>query len=186
MAYLRAKDTVNGALGTCYARIDGERHELMQVKNVTATVKKTRTEIPILGLTGKQHKSGGREGTGKMTVYYVSSLFRKVMLDYMKNGVDTYFELMLTNEDPTGETGKQTVLLKDVNIDEMVIGKLDVDQFALEGEADYTLSGDIAVTKGAVIDTMKGEAFDIGNASEAEYDELFDDLNQLLYGLLGY
>lgn len=32
------------------------------------------------------------------------------MLDYMKNGVDTYFELMLTNEDPTGETGKQTVL----------------------------------------------------------------------------
>ena len=64
--------------------------------------------------------------------------------------------------------------------------RLTVDQFALEGEADYTLSGDIAVTKGAVIDTMKGEAFDIGNASEAEYDELFDDLNQLLYGLLGY
>ncbi len=64
--------------------------------------------------------------------------------------------------------------------------RLTVDQFALEGEADYTLSGDIAVTKGAVIDTMKGEAFDIGNASEEEYDELFDDLNQLLYGLLGY
>ena len=138
MAYLRAKDTVNGALGTCYARIDGERHELMQVKNVTATVKKTRTEIPILGLTGKQHKSGGWEGTGKMTVYYVSSLFRKVMLDYMKNGVDTYFELMLTNEDPTGETGKQTVLLKDVNIDERVIGKLDVDQFALEEDMTFT------------------------------------------------
>jgi hypothetical protein len=64
--------------------------------------------------------------------------------------------------------------------------RLTVDQFALEGEADYTLSGDIAVTKGAVIDTMKGETFDIGNASEAEYDELFDDLNQLLYGLLRY
>lgn len=64
--------------------------------------------------------------------------------------------------------------------------RLTVDQFALEGEADYTLSGDIAVTKGVVIDTMKGEAFDIGNASEEEYDELFDDLNQLLYGLLGY
>ena len=125
MAYLRAKDTVNGALGTCYARIDGERHELVQVKNVTATVR-------------KQHKSGGWEGTGKMTVYYVSSLFRKVMLDYMKNGVDTYFELMLTNEDPTGETGKQTVLLKDVNIDEMVIGKLDVDQFALEEDMTFT------------------------------------------------
>ena len=33
MGYLRAKDTVNGALGTCFAIIDGRRHELMQVKN---------------------------------------------------------------------------------------------------------------------------------------------------------
>ena len=37
-----------------------------------------------------------------MTVYYVSSLFRRVMADYMKNGVDTYFELLLTNEDRQG------------------------------------------------------------------------------------
>ena len=42
MGYLRAKDTVNGALGTCFAIIDGKRHELMQVKNVQAKVKKTR------------------------------------------------------------------------------------------------------------------------------------------------
>ena len=65
--------------------------------------------------------------------------------------------------------------------------KLTVDQVAMEGDyADYTLSGDIAVTAGSVIDTMNGETFDIGNASEAEYNELFSDLNKLLYGLLGY
>ena len=116
MGYLRAKDTVNGALGTCFAIIDGKRHELMQVKNIQAKVKKTRMTIPILGMTAKQQKSGGWEGTGTMTVYYVSSLFRRVMADYMKNGVDTYFELLLTNEDPTGDAGRQTVLLKDVNI----------------------------------------------------------------------
>ena len=58
MGYLRAKDTVNGAMGTCFAIIDGKRHELMQVKNVQAKVKKTRTAIPILGLTAKQQKSG--------------------------------------------------------------------------------------------------------------------------------
>ncbi len=142
MGYLRAKDTVNGALGTCFAIIDGRRHELMQVKNVQAKVKKTRTEIPILGMTGKQHKSGGWEGTGTMTVYYVSSLFREVMLKYMKEGADTYFELMLTNEDPTGGTGKQTVLLKDVNIEEMVIGKLDVDAAAMDEEMRFTF-GDV-------------------------------------------
>ena len=138
MGYLRAKDTVNGALGTCFAIIDGKRHELMQVKNIKAKVKKTRTSIPILGLTAKQHKSGGWEGTGTMTVYYVSSLFREVMLTYMQDGKDTYFELLLTNEDPTGDTGRQTVLLKDVNIEEMLIGKLDVDEAAMEEEMKFT------------------------------------------------
>ena len=64
MGYLRAKDTVNGALGTCFAIIDGKRHELMQVKNIQAKVKKTRMTIPILGMTAKQQKSGGWEGTG--------------------------------------------------------------------------------------------------------------------------
>ena len=49
MGYLRAKDTVNGALGTCFAIIGGKRHELMQVKNIQAKVKKTRMTIPILG-----------------------------------------------------------------------------------------------------------------------------------------
>lgn len=142
MGYLRAKDTVNGALGTCFAIIDGKRYELMQVKNVTASVKKTKTEIPILGMTGKQQKSGGWEGNGKMTAYYVSSLFRELMLKYMKEGVDTYFELMITNEDPSGATGKQTVLLKDVNIDEMVISKLDVNQAAMDEEISFTF-GDV-------------------------------------------
>lgn len=142
MGYLRAKDTVNGALGTCFAIIDGKRYELMQVKNVTASVKKTKTEIPILGMTGKQQKSGGWEGSGKMTAYYVSSLFRELMLKYMKEGVDTYFELMITNEDPSGATGKQTVLLKDVNIDEMVISKLDVNQAAMDEEISFTF-GDV-------------------------------------------
>lgn len=142
MRYLRAKDTVNGALGTCFAIIDGKRHELMQVKNIKAKVKKTRTEIPILGLTAKQHKSGGWEGTGTMTVYYVSSLFREVLLEYIKDGKDTYFELMLTNEDPTGEAGRQTVLLKDVCIEEMLIGKLDVDEAAMDEEMKFTF-GDV-------------------------------------------
>lgn len=140
MAYLRAKDTVNGALGTCYAIIDGDRYELMQVKNVEATVKKSKTEIPILGMTGLQYKSGGWTGTGTMTAYYVSSLFREVMLNYMKNGEDTYFELMVTNEDPTGDCGTQTVLLKDVNIDELLMTRLDVSKDALEEEMKFTFA----------------------------------------------
>lgn len=138
MSYLRAKDAVGGAMGTCFAIIDGERYELMQVKEVTATVKKTKTELSILGLTAKQVKSGGWSGTGKMKAYYVSSLFREMMLKYMKNGEDLFFELLITNKDPDSEAGRQSVLLKGVNLDEMVLAALDVDSSALEEEMTFT------------------------------------------------
>ena len=140
MAYLRAKDTINGALGTCFAIIDGSRYEIMQAKNVEAKVEKTKSEIPILGLTSKQHKAGGWNGTGTMEVYYISSLFRQVMLEYMKNGVDTYFELLITNEDPTSETRKQTVLLKGVNINSMVLTKLDIEKDSLDETMMFTFN----------------------------------------------
>ena len=140
MAYLRAKDTINGALGTCFAIIDGNRYEIMQAKNVEAKVEKTKSEIPILGLTSKQHKAGGWNGTGTMEVYYISSLFRQIMLEYMKNGVDTYFELLITNEDPTSATGKQTVLLKGVNINSMAITKLDIEKDTLDETMTFTFN----------------------------------------------
>jgi len=137
---LRAKDTISGAMGTCFAIIDGKRHEILQAKKVEAVVEKIKTEIPILGLTSKQHKAGGWKGSGTMKVYYVSSMFRQVMLKYMKEGIDTYFELMLTNEDPTSDAGRQTVLLKGVNINNMVLGRLDIDQDALEEEMKFTFN----------------------------------------------
>lgn len=137
---MRAKDTISGAMGTCFAIMNGSRYELMHVKNIEAHVEKKKTEIPILGITSKQHKAGGWNGTGSMKVYYISSLFREIMLKYMKTGEDTYFEIMITNEDPTSSSGRQTMLLKGVNIDNMVIGKLDVDEEALEEEMKFTFT----------------------------------------------
>ena len=58
----------------------------------------------------------------------------------MKIGADTYFELLVTNEDPTSETGKQTVLLKGVNIDSMFITKLDVEKEALDEVLTFTFN----------------------------------------------
>ena len=75
-----------------------------------------------------------------MEVYYICSLFRQIMLEYMKNGVDTYFELLITNEDPISATGKQTVLLKGVNINSMAITKLDIEKDALDETMTFTFN----------------------------------------------
>ena len=62
------------------------------------------------------------------------------MLEYIKSGKDTYFELMVTNEDPTSSTGSQTVLLKGVNLDSVLFTKLNVEQEALEETMEFTFN----------------------------------------------
>ena len=73
-----------------------------------------------------------------MTVYYVTSLFRQLMLDYMKNGVDTYFDIVVINEDPQSGFGSQSVVLKNCNLDKVVLAKLDVAEDFLDEELSFT------------------------------------------------
>ena len=110
-----------------------------------------------------------------------------IVIDLMEDHITLKYNRSTGGYDIRSENAYEKMEMNGIlSIGNKEIG-LTVDQFALEGDyLNLVLSGDIAVTKVAVIDTMKGEIFDIGNASEAEYDELFDDLNQLLYGLLGY
>lgn len=135
---IKAKDIINGSMGKCYATIDGNVETMLYVKNIEARVEKIKSEIPVLGQTGKKHKATGWSGTGSMTVYYCTSLFRKMMIKYIKEGIDNYLDLMIENEDPTSSVGKQTVLLKRVNIDNVDIAKLDIDSTELDEDMDFT------------------------------------------------
>ncbi|WP_327198044.1 phage tail tube protein [Paenibacillus larvae] len=45
---------------------------------------------------------------------------------------------MITNEDPASEIGAQTVILKNVNLDEVIIAKLDIEGDALDEEVSFT------------------------------------------------
>lgn len=60
-------------------------------------------------------------------------------------GVDAYFDISIINEDPSSATGKQTVFLHKVNLNKVIIGKLDTESEALEEELEFTFEGlDIA------------------------------------------
>jgi hypothetical protein len=60
------------------------------------------------------------------------------MIKYMKTGIDTYFDLQVTNEDPTSTVGKQTIVLKDCNLDEVSMAMFDVDTEVLEEDMSFT------------------------------------------------
>ena len=140
MATLKAWDAINGALGTCYATINGNKEEMLYVKKVEATVKKNKSEIKVLGQTGVKHKSNGWSGSGSMTIYYSTTKFRNLMLDYIKNGKDAYFELIIQNSDPASEIGTQTIALKQVNIDNVTMAKLDINSTELDEEVSFTFN----------------------------------------------
>lgn len=137
---MRAEDAISGKHGRAFAVIDGERHEMFYLKDLEATVEKKKTELPVLGFSGTQHKSGGWSGTGTMTVYYFTSMFRRQMIEYAKTGRDIYFDLIVENEDPTSSTGRQETILKGVNLDSVVVAKLDVDSEALDEQVSFTFN----------------------------------------------
>lgn len=135
---MRARDVNAARLAYCYATIDGQRYLLMMAKNLKATVKKNKKEVPILGQTGVGHKSSGWEGTGSMTIYSVTSMFTRLMKEYKNTGKDVYFDMQVVNKDSTSASGSQTLLLKDCNIDSAVIAAFDADGEWLEQEFNFT------------------------------------------------
>ncbi|KNY25005.1 phage tail tube protein [Pseudobacteroides cellulosolvens] len=138
MAFNNVKDTVSGAEGIAFATINGNIEELAYLKKVEFKVEKNKEEVKTLGKRGTGSKTRGWKGTGSMTIYYMTSIFRNLMSDYNKTGKDTYFDIQVTNEDSASETGKQTTVLKNCNIDGVIIAKLDIDATAMDEEISFT------------------------------------------------
>lgn len=136
--FLKAGDTISGQEGRAYATINGQVEEMFYLKSLEATIEKQKTEVRVLGKRGTQHKATGWSGSGTMTIYYVTTLFRQLMHDYVRNGKDTYFDVTIVNEDPTSSIGRQTVVLRGVNLDSVVMAKLDTETEVLDEDIDFT------------------------------------------------
>jgi len=120
-----AKDAVSAQLAECFVTIGGNRYNFMQMINFEAKIDKNKSEVAILGKTGKGNKSGGWKGTFSATLHYNQSVIRQMLLDYKDTGADTYFEIQVTNDDPTSAAGRQTMVFLDCNIDGGILAKFD-------------------------------------------------------------
>ena len=137
-ATMNAKDAVSASLAECFITIEGNRYNFMQAINLEASIEKDKTTVPILGKTGKGNKSTGWSGSGSATFHYNLSIFRKLLERYKNTGEDVYFDIQVTNEDPTSSVGRQTVILKNCNIDGAILAKFDADAEYLDEDMDFT------------------------------------------------
>ncbi len=135
---MRAKDTVFAGLAECFVTIGSRRYNFMQAINLEARFEKNKTQVPILGKTGRGNRASGWKGTGTATFHYNTSIFREMMVKYKDTGEDIYFEIQVSNDDPTSNAGRQTMILMDCNIDGGILAKFDADGEYLDEKMDFT------------------------------------------------
>ncbi len=135
---MHAKDTISASLAECFITINNRRYNFMQAINLEAKFNKTKSKVPILGKPGKGNKPTGWEGEGSAKFHYNTSIFREMLKHYKDTGEDVYFDIQVTNEDPTSSVGRQTVILKDCNINGGIITKFDADAEYLDEDMDFT------------------------------------------------
>lgn len=136
---LNAKDTIAGNRGECYVIIDGRRINFMSAISVEATVEKTKVEVPILGQKMKGNKTINLKGTGTATFHYNTSVFRQAMKHFKDTGEDLYFDMIIINDDPGSNAGRQSTTLKGCNLNKVIVAKVDAnDEKYLEETIDFT------------------------------------------------
>ena len=140
MNILQAEDAVNGREGVATAVINNRVVELMELANITITFEKTKTEFKAMGTRNTQNKTTGWSGTGSANVRYVSSRWANMAQEYVKTGKDTYFTIVVKNQDPGSKTGKQVIQVLGCNIDSIDLAKLDVDTEILDQDIDFTFN----------------------------------------------
>ena len=137
--YLNSNDVINGGEGVAYAKIGENNEELFYAKSIQATAEKSKYDVTPIGRRVTGHKSGRINITGTMTLYYLSPLFRRMLYEYKESGRDSYFNMVVENNDPASAAGKQTILLIGVNLDSVILGQLDgTAEDALEEEVPFT------------------------------------------------
>lgn len=143
MSYLKAGDTISGqeAVATMLVHnADGTTtvEQMFWAKNLEATASIEKTQVRTLGKRGAQNKPNGWSGSGSMTIYYITSLFRRMAMQYIKTGKPVYFDITVTNEDPGSTVGAQTTVLKSCSLDEVILAKFDVESDVLDETVSFT------------------------------------------------
>lgn len=140
MKTLKASDIPAGSEATAYIEMNGKIEEFFYAKSIEATSEFNKAEVKVMGRRGVQNKPTGWTGTGSMTIYYITSIFRQMALKYAKEGILPAFKLVVTNEDKGTSIGKQTVVLYDCVLDSVNLIKFDVESDALDEDLDFTFS----------------------------------------------
>jgi len=135
---MNAKDAVYGSLAMCFITIGGRRFNFMTLTKFESKWDVNVTDVPVLGKVGMGHKAAGGKGTWTGAAHYNQSHFRAIADEYQKTGVMPYFEIQVTNEDPTSAVGRQTVIHYDCLCSSFILAKFEAGEQILSEDLSGT------------------------------------------------
>ena len=141
MAFLLERDALNGKSGSAFLTVDGENHEIFQMKKFQSDAEFQEADFKVVGTTLVQKKTTGVTLTGSMTIYYGSPYFLDLLQQYLKTGKLPYFTLQIRNDDPSTSVGTQTAALYNCKLTKVPVAMLDSDSDWLEEEVTFSYTG---------------------------------------------
>lgn len=138
---LQTGDVINSKDAMVTATINGRVIPLIECTDFEAKLEKNKEDVQVLGSHWKHHKVTSIEGTGTLEGYLVSSMWVKYALPYINGGAELYFNITVDIEDKSSRTGKQTIQLTDVSLDDIPIADISADDSVLDWSSDFTFEG---------------------------------------------
>ena len=135
---LRGRDVISGAYADIYCKIGDERFKIGWAKGIEAKITKNKTAIQALGSIMDKQKAARASGAGTLKLFYLDSRFRKRTIDFIKGAADTYLDFEVYVEDPASRAGQQATIIKDCNLDEILVAYADADSAVLEESIPFT------------------------------------------------
>lgn len=139
MAYLLAKDTVNGAEGSIVVTRNGRNYVIAGMRNIRPVGNIQSRKMSVVGTRNIQDKPNGVELTGTGNIYYGFDMFRDMVLNYINTGVLEEFDIQITNQDPATTIGTEVTAYYGCHLTgEIPLSMLDSESSMLNYDFNFT------------------------------------------------
>lgn len=109
MAFLLAKDTVNGAEGSIVITINGRNKVIAGMRNIRTNASIESEDMKVIGTRKTQTKPNGVKLSGTGNIYYGTPVLTDMVMQYIQTGEMPQFSIQITNNDPSTSVGSQAV-----------------------------------------------------------------------------
>lgn len=138
---MNPRDVNSSKMAEVLVEIGDNRYNLFNIRNFKASIEKLKEEVPVLGVAGTGEVATGWKGTFEGEAYNNSPIFSDLMMDYIQNGKDTYFSVIVTAHTPSNDTGRLSYVLEGCNLDNIDLINLDVEGDFLKTPVSGTFTG---------------------------------------------